>query len=124
MGAREGEGTAAGARYQVEIAADRIVLTVCASKLVERFGVVPTTSGSWPHAITIPASFVRRGHELRLTYRANDNGAPTRADPKLIELLGKAELAYEKLAAGGLIEVNRRNHLVPAGRLRTLRQTS
>jgi DNA invertase Pin-like site-specific DNA recombinase len=105
---------------KVAIAADRTVLTICVSKLVERVGAIPLSSDHKPHAIIVPASFIRRGHELRLTYRANDNGAPTRADPKLIELLGKAELAYEELSVGGPMEVNRRNHLVRLARLRFL----
>ena len=72
-------------------------------------------------AISVEASFVRRGVEMKLRYSPKDSEAPPAYDVKLAELIAKAELAYNSLIEDAEnVAPESRPHLVRLARLKFL----
>ncbi len=93
----------------IEISFDPRHITEIPTRMMDRITLV------------VPAAIVRRGKELRLAFPPTDQQAPIRCDPKLIELIAKAEQAYTLLVQHGpSIAPSQRPHLVRLARLKYL----
>lgn len=104
------------------IQADQVGITFTRARLVEKLGgKAAAGDDKRVIAITVEASFVRRGVEMKLRYSPKDIEAPPAYDVKLAELIAKAELAYASLIEDAeSVAPESRPHLVRLARLKFL----
>ena len=117
---RRGVLTAIGTT--IAIALDQVTITFQAPAMLKQLGHAADDQPlRAPIVLTIPATFVRHGHELRLAFSPTDHQAPARIDSKLVQLLARAAHAHATLLRDG-VPTDRiaRAHQVRLARLKLL----
>ena len=106
----------------VALAVDQVTITFRLDAMLEQLGsVAHDRSADAPIILIIPATFVRRGHELRLIFLPGDHQAPARLDSKLVRLLARAEQAHATILRDGVpTDRTARAHQVRLARLKLL----
>lgn len=106
---------------RIGIQKDRMSILFSPSGLINKLGGKGKTDDKRVIAISVVASFVRRGVEMKLRYSPKDSEAPPVYDVKLAELIAKADLAYASLIEDAeSVAPESRPHLVRLARLKFL----
>lgn len=107
---------------RISLEKSRLSILFSRLRLIEKLGgKVPPGGDDRAIIISVEASFVRRGIEMKLRYSPKDAEALPAYDVKLAELIAKADLAYSSLIenADGVAPESR-NHQVRLARLKFL----